>query len=451
MAEVDVPAPGGAFAGATTDRGRTPGGRFNGDGISGFVAQVLDSSILWIGVNPPSSDQYILWINTEDARWYGKWSDGDSTQWVDLSLPFGEGLPGPRGPQGERGLTGVTGVGIPAGGTTDQILVKVDGTDYNTYWGDRPDDGLNVLHGTGAPDDVADGVDGEFYIDTSAWYIYGPKASGTWPAGVSLIGPTGATGTTGAAGADGADGVDGVDGAGVAAGGTAGQVLAKIDGTDYNTEWVDQDGQYVPSGGTTGQALTKVDGTDYNVSWTDVVASFDLVDDTTPQLGGSLDVNGNSIVSVSNGNIPITPDGTGKVILDGLSWPTSDGTADYVLKTDGAGNLSWTENTGSSNAMVMTQQTGTTYTLLDTDLNGNKVIKFNNASAITLTVNSGMSGTEPVTFIQEGNGTLTVAAGASVTINSRGSLLSAAGKYSVIVLIPDDDAADTYFLTGDLA
>jgi len=67
----------------------------------------------------------------------------------------------------------------------------------------------------------------------------------------------------------------------------------------------------------------------------------DVVNDTTPQLGGNLDVNGNSIVSVSAGNISITPDTTGKIILDGLSWPTADGSADQVLKTDGAGNLSF--------------------------------------------------------------------------------------------------------------
>jgi len=46
-------------------------------------------------------------------------------------------------------------------------------------------------------------------------------------------------------------------------------------------------------------------------------AISNLVEDTTPQLGGSLDVNGNSIVSVSNGNISILPNGTGKVLLDG--------------------------------------------------------------------------------------------------------------------------------------
>lgn len=41
----------------------------------------------------------------------------------------------------------------------------------------------------------------------------------------------------------------------------------------------------------------------------------DVVDDTTPQLGGELDVNGNAIASASNGNIAIAPHGTGRVRL----------------------------------------------------------------------------------------------------------------------------------------
>ena len=42
-----------------------------------------------------------------------------------------------------------------------------------------------------------------------------------------------------------------------------------------------------------------------------------VVEDTTPQLGGSLDVNGQDIVSVSDGNITLTPNGTGVVRIDG--------------------------------------------------------------------------------------------------------------------------------------
>lgn len=39
----------------------------------------------------------------------------------------------------------------------------------------------------------------------------------------------------------------------------------------------------------------------------------EVVDDTTPQLGGDLDVNGNDIVSTSNGNINLLPNGTGRI------------------------------------------------------------------------------------------------------------------------------------------
>jgi hypothetical protein len=55
----------------------------------------------------------------------------------------------------------------------------------------------------------------------------------------------------------------------------------------------------------------------------------DVVSDTTPQLGGDLDVNGNDIVSVSNSNINILPNGAGKVNIDG------NGSSGGVTITDG--------------------------------------------------------------------------------------------------------------------
>ena len=58
-------------------------------------------------------------------------------------------------------------------------------------------------------------------------------------------------------------------------------------------------------------------------------AISNLADDSTPQLGGDLDVNGNDIVSVSNGNINILPNGSGKVIIDG------NGSSGGVSITDG--------------------------------------------------------------------------------------------------------------------
>jgi len=116
------------------------------------------------------------------------------------------------------------------------------------------------------------------------------------------------------------------------------------------TVWLDTTNATNPTlkfyDGTDDISLAQFDYTANTVNWLDSTVATDLVNDTTPQLGGDLDVNGNSIVSVSNGNISITPDGTGKVIIDGLSYPTADGTTDQVLKTDGAGNLSFGEVSG---------------------------------------------------------------------------------------------------------
>lgn len=73
-------------------------------------------------------------------------------------------------------------------------------------------------------------------------------------------------------------------------------------------------------------------------------------EDTTPSLGGDLDVSGNAIVSTAAGDIAITPDTTGSVIIDGLSWPQADGTDGQVLTTDGAGNLAFETVSGGGGA-----------------------------------------------------------------------------------------------------
>ena len=131
------------------------------------------------------------------------------------------------------------------------------------------------------------------------------------------------------------------------------------------------------SDGSAGQFL-KTDGGG-NLAFATV--NTDLSGDSTPQLGGNLDVNGNSIVSVSNGNISITPNGSGKVILDGLSHPTSDGSNGQVLTTDGAGNLSFTSKTVDTTNLVddTTPQLGG-----DLDINGNAIVSTSNGNiAIT--------------------------------------------------------------------
>ena len=108
--------------------------------------------------------------------------------------------------------------------------------------------------------------------------------------------------------------------------------------------------------------------------------SSDLVNDTTPQLGGNLDVNGQSIVSVSAGNIAITPDTTGSVIIDGLSHPQADGTTGQVLTTNGAGQLSFTTPASAGIADVVDDTTPQLGGNLDT--NGNDILFADNDKAI---------------------------------------------------------------------
>jgi len=105
--------------------------------------------------------------------------------------------------------------------------------------------------------------------------------------------------------------------------------------------------------------------------------SFDIVNDTSPQLGGSLDVNGQDIVSTSNGDIDLDPNGSGNVVVKGnstrgsgaiqlncefnshgiklkspphsanasytLTFPTTAGTNGYALTTNGSGTLAWSD------------------------------------------------------------------------------------------------------------
>lgn len=55
-------------------------------------------------------------------------------------------------------------------------------------------------------------------------------------------------------------------------------------------------------------------------NWTEIGGSGleHVVEDTTPQLGGNLDVQSNSLfTSVTDGNVTITPNGTGYIDLDG--------------------------------------------------------------------------------------------------------------------------------------
>ncbi len=96
-----------------------------------------------------------------------------------------------------------------------------------------------------------------------------------------------------------------------------------------------------------------------------------VVEDTTPQLGGNLDVNGNDIVSTSNADIDIIPNGTGDVVLSADTVKVGDSGAAAVLTSNGAGTL--TVTTGGATDLVLSTNSGTdsgTITITD-GANGN--------------------------------------------------------------------------------
>ena len=66
-----------------------------------------------------------------------------------------------------------------------------------------------------------------------------------------------------------------------------------------------------------GKRIVYMTGTDLIDAGFSSDALDNVVDDTSPQLGGNLDVNGNTIVSTSNGDINLVPNGTGEVQANG--------------------------------------------------------------------------------------------------------------------------------------
>ena len=208
------------------------------------------------------------------------------------------------------------------------------------------------------------------------------------------------------------------------------------------TIWLDT------SGAATAQLLKMYDGaaditlgtvnfTANTVDWSDSSVVADLVNDTSPQLGGMLDVNGNhigdgtlellkfsetgsavnefTIANAAAGNGPtlsssgtetnvdinIIPKGTGDVVLAADTTKVGDSGAAAVLTSNGAGTL--TVTTGGTTDLILNTNSGTNSgTIQITDgangamdftTNGTGAIKFNDLAyvpqqAITSTSNA---------------------------------------------------------------
>jgi len=83
-------------------------------------------------------------------------------------------------------------------------------------------------------------------------------------------------------------------------------------------------------------------------------AISNVVEDTTPQLGGNLDVNGQDIVSTSNANIDIIPNGSGIVNLDGTE--VSDGLIELKTGTGSVAKVKFYCESGNAHAQTLQAQ-----------------------------------------------------------------------------------------------
>jgi len=95
---------------------------------------------------------------------------------------------------------------------------------------------------------------------------------------------------------------------------------------------------------------TANDGTNPDII--EVQTGGDVVDDTSPQLGGDLDVNGNKIVSTSNGNIELEPNGTGDVILDTDQVVVGGGSEVGQISSNGAYDLKLVTNSNTNSGNI---------------------------------------------------------------------------------------------------
>ena len=113
-----------------------------------------------------------------------------------------------------------------------------------------------------------------------------------------------------------------------------------------------------------------------------------VVDDTTPQLGGNLDLNGNDIVTTSNADLELAPNGTGHVTVKGN---TNSGAIQFNCENNSHGQIviAQPHSAGVTNTLTLPAGASSTLvSLVSTDTLTNKTLtspKINEDVAVTST------------------------------------------------------------------
>lgn len=102
------------------------------------------SSVFVSDTAPTGKPANSLWWESDTGILYVNFQDADSTQWVSVvsatdpvayAVRYDVAQTLTTGQQAQaRANIGATGQGIPAGGTANQVLSKIDATNYNTQW-----------------------------------------------------------------------------------------------------------------------------------------------------------------------------------------------------------------------------------------------------------------------------------------------------------------------------
>ena len=122
------------------------------DGLSNYTLPKASDSVLGgikigdnLNIDEEGKVSVIVTDGEDGATFTPSVDDSGNLSWTnDKSLPNPEpvnikgpkGDTGEQGERGEQGLPGATGPGVPAGGTTGQVLSKTGDGDYETAWKD---------------------------------------------------------------------------------------------------------------------------------------------------------------------------------------------------------------------------------------------------------------------------------------------------------------------------